>query len=333
MKPIHRYLTICLITTLLTACSTVNKNDPRYQDRHHPHEYSSQLSQTTQLQSNYLARYMLTESERSQIIRQVNDLKPLKTGGFYSPTVNMVSSGLGFAPVALGASLGLSIASSIFEDKGHKEVSGDFLPVQIVGKVIHTESEAHQAMIARTQAKLTTLANLLHRELKCVSGCDQDKGRLYQLAGDFPLPQTLIYKPKHLYVWVDMDYKMRRMSDKKQQLMKKLLGEKLLWESAYINGNRIHFFNPQKFDANGLPKTNSNSGPINAELLDHYQIGRELLRAFYNSPTRFYGAKSAHFLVYNGNYYRFNHRVRTVMTTPPLFDTPVADVVRKTTER
>ncbi len=307
--------TITLGTVGCAHKPDVVRDDPLYkQDLKSKREYKSDLTAFSKLRANYFTRYMNEGYLRRKITTAAynadyTDITETGSGTqLWSPVGNMIGGG----SLGLGMGLGFAIADSLFsssDDKAYVDASGAFLSENMGNIKIDSAEKAHDFMVKQAENQIETVARKINHNVRCIAGCDEDKARLYEFTPveDSSFRDDFIYQPRNIYVWANMTFVMREVTDeddKYRKMLRAFVGKDIRWETSRINGYHLIYVTAKHFNPDGTPILGKNFYPINAQNLWGTHIGRELYRMHYDNSFTYYGSIArGRRLFYNGNMY------------------------------
>lgn len=330
---ILKLITVASFTLLFGCASSPQMRDNRAFDR-------VPLTDDEEIvRVSYLARYMIEEDERAELIQKVRQSESYKgwkrSDGVTSlmaasDLTNNTDSSLLGNQLATGIAVGGFIWDSMI-DGSMDRVSQAFLPEVLDGKVLDTEEKAYQALVDMLQATLKEAADSFGWQLECVHGCN-GANQVYfvrnvsETLGDYSFKPTNVCMQTHFSTPKPVS---------ELSLINSLLDFKVSWATKAGNTFVFNAITECKLDSEGQLELASvmskgdeiyyPEGTQNSLYFLKSRLGRDFYKKLFNNPYWTYGNQDTYpnVFFYNGKAYTFSLNSNALLIKKELINTPV----------
>lgn len=288
---------------------------------------------------SYLARYMIEEDERAELVQKLRQSESYKswqrsdsvTGLMAaSDLTNNTDSSLLGNKLATGIAVGGFIWDSMI-DGSMDRVSQAFLPEVLDGDVLDTAEKAHQALVDMLQTTMKEAADSFGWQLECVHGCN-GANQVYlvrnvsETLGDYPFKPTNVCMQTHFTTLKPV---------KELNLINSVLDFKAGWATADGNTFVFNAATECKLDSEGKLELGSvmskgkevyyPEGTPNSLHLLGSRLGRDFYKKLFSNPYWTYGNQKIYPKVffYNGKAYSFILNSNALLIKKELINTSV----------
>ena len=288
---------------------------------------------------SYLARYMIEEDERAELIQKVRQSKSYKnwkrSDGVTSlmaasDLTNSTDSSLLGNKLATGIAVGGFIWDSMI-DGSMDRVSQAYLPEVLDGEVLDTAEKAHQALVGMLQTTMQEAADSFGWQLECVHGCNS-ANQVYLVRNVSETLGDYFFKPNNVCMQTEFT-PLKPIGE--LSLLNSLLDFKVRWATADGNTFVFNAITECRLDSEGKLELGSYmkkgnkiyypEGTQNSRFFLESQLGRYFYKKLFSNPYWTYGNQDTYpnVFFYDGKAYTFTLNSRALMITKELVNTTV----------
>lgn len=334
MKKIVQTLVIVTSLSLLFGCAS----SPQFRDNR-AFDRVPLTDDEEIVRVSYLARYMIEEDERAELIQKVRQSESYKgwkrsdsvTGLMAaSDLTNSTDSSLLGNKLATGIAVGGFIWDSMI-DGSMDRVSQAFLPEVLDGEVLDTAEKAHQALVDMLQTTMQEAADSFGWQLECIHGCSS-ANQVYlvrnvsETLGDYP------FKPANVCIQTDFTT-LKPVNE--LNLINSLLDFKVHWATEVGNTFVLNAITECKLDSKGKLELGSfmskddkiyyPEGTQNSRSFLKSRLGRDFYKKLFSNPYWTYGNQDTYpnAFFYDGKAYTFTLNSNALLIKKELINTSV----------